>query len=168
MEQNYFRPFYGVSLFLLKKEDVLKFKQMFSSPLRSISISTTLMKRQLEQRRSFRPLFGVSLFLLSNFAFPKFRTKLFVPSSGYLYFYLHETELWYLLGAFSSPLRGISISTGKDLINERFNSMFSSPLRGISISTQIRNVRRKGENMFSSPLRSISISTVTMHLLVVV
>ena len=157
MEQNYFRPFYGVSLFLLKKEDVLKFKQMFSSPLRSISISTTLMKRQLEQRRSFRPLFGVSLFLLSNFAFPKFRTKLFVPSSGYLYFYLHETELWYLLGAFSSPLRGISISTGKDLINERFNSMFSSPLRGISISTISELLLKRNSLESFRPLFGVSL-----------
>ena len=157
MEQNYFRPFYGVSLFLLKKEDVLKFKQMFSSPLRSISISTTLMKRQLEQRRCFRPLFGVSLFLLSNFAFPKFRTKLFVPSSGYLYFYLHETELWYLLGAFSSPLRGISISTGKDLINERFNSMFSSPLRGISISTISELLLKRNSLESFRPLFGVSL-----------
>ena len=130
---------------------------MFSSPLRSISISTTLMKRQLEQRRSFRPLFGVSLFLLSNFAFPKFRTKLFVPSSGYLYFYLHETELWYLLGAFSSPLRGISISTGKDLINERFNSMFSSPLRGISISTISELLLKRNSLESFRPLFGVSL-----------
>ena len=59
----------------------------FSSPLRGISISTTedQAKEWLEER--FRPLFGVPLFLHIMLNSNVFYTHVFVPSTGYLYFY---------------------------------------------------------------------------------
>ena len=87
-------------------------------------------------KTSFRPLFGVSLFLLKGL------------------------QNWNVSnGKFSSPLRGISISTVTRKTGEDFSYMFSSPLRGISISTLAKKFGIENRIKFSSPLRGISIST---------
>ena len=88
----------------------------------------------------FRPLYGVSLFLQNE------RSNR-----------IHRN--W-----FSSPLRGISISTISTTIEYREVTTFSSPLRGISISTDKEERVIVGE-AFSSPLRGISISTTITILL---
>ena len=59
----------------------------------------------------------------------------FVPSTGYLYFYFDFLNMYTRATLFSSPLRGISISTMTVMCINTVN-VFSSPLRGISISTQ--------------------------------
>ena len=85
---------------------------MFSSPLRGISIST------IQDR------------------FPDMDVqKVFVPSSGYLYFYHGVKRVAVIHDGFSSPLRGISISTVTKILHIGRINVFSSPLRGISIST---------------------------------
>ena len=64
MEQNYLRPLFGVSLFLLKGLQNWNVSNgKFSSPLRGISISTGMSEKDIE------------------------KLIVFVPSSGYLYFY---------------------------------------------------------------------------------
>ena len=64
-----------------------------------------------EIARRFRPLYGVSLFLRGFEEVRGSRRVVFVPSTGYLYFYLAEKKFKQKGIAFSSPLRGISIST---------------------------------------------------------
>ncbi len=107
--------------------------KLLSSLLRGISISTKKRMYYWQSCNSFRPLYGVSLFL------PLDRIRYDID------------------GEFSSPLRGISISTMKNTLAINFLK-FSSPLRGISISTDRRTYERNFSR-FSSPLRGISIST---------
>ena len=129
-----FRPLFGVSLFLLYGFHHEAHSNMFSSPLRGISISTDINMCMGNWKHCFRPLYGVSLFLQRLCKSIDVLQSVFVPSTGYLYFYAMVNVI---IGheMFSSPLRGISISTSFHFYNYNVQIKFSSPLRGISIST---------------------------------
>ena len=127
-----FRFLFGVSLFLLLKIEMFNGTELLSSLLRGISISTYSDRFRIDAK------------------------FVFVPSTGYLYFYGNFRRYNKLSNTFSSPLRGISISTtlGKD--TDEFLKAFSSPLRGISISTcQVKTVS-KPHNSFR-PLYGVSL-----------
>ena len=87
MTRKCFRPLFGVSLFLHHRLFHQAFQIMFSSPLRGISISTETLRTLRNLLKRFRPLYGVSLFLQNNAMTFVEDSKVFVPSTGYLYFY---------------------------------------------------------------------------------
>ena len=129
-----FRPLCGVSLFL----------RLFSYPMgRSFM--------------GFRPLCGVSLFLRKELQYCIKNNIVFVPSAGYLYFYsITRKQLKEIKGF--RPLCGVSLFLRWDGEEKIIQMKFSSPLRGISISTQVLIAYTRVAT-FSSPLRGISIST---------
>ncbi len=106
-----FRPLSGVSLFL--RRGVLK-KQKYASfrPLSGVSLFLRLHNMRCSWRISFRPLSGVSLFLRKLLCRDLvLRSLVFVPFPGSLYFY-HRKDLPDRSGIqFSSPFRGLFIST---------------------------------------------------------
>ena len=156
-----FRPLFGVSLFLLYGFHHEAHSNMFSSPLRGISISTDINMCMGNWKHCFRPLYGVSLFLLSMIFIISPYQSVFVPSSGYLYFYTPKRFTWneksehlvfvpstgylyfyenrwllYQITISFRPLYGVSLFLLLLALMICFLAMmFSSPLRGISIST---------------------------------
>ena len=111
----------------------------FSSPLRGISISTLKFRISEIQNEAFRPLFGVSLFLLNTSPFTVTGCTVFVPSSGYLYFYKTLEELRKEYKRRFRSLYEVSLFLRiYRSVHGRQPCKFSSPLRGISISTYMR------------------------------
>ena len=143
--------FYGQN----KKERIKS--SPFSSPLRGISISTHLHCICIFVF-CFRPLYGVSLFLHRQKNWNNWLWRVFVPSTGYLYFYGCKAELKQNGFRCFRPLYGVSLFLLQANALKAFGFVFSSPLRGISISTQYSILLHR-QKLFSSPLRGISIST---------
>ena len=129
-----FRPLYGVSLFLRGFEEVRGSRRVVFVPSTGYLYFYTHDNGNRDHPQGFRPLYGVSLFLLGRKEIQTKRNSVFVPSTGYLYFYSICDNYIADRTMFSSPLRGISIST-IDKQRIQWYNMFSSPLRGISIST---------------------------------
>ena len=134
-------PLRGISISTLKNMRRSEDTEQFSSPLRGISISTVYLNKVYPNEMiGFRPLFGVSLFLPTITILLHIIKNVFVPSSGYLYFY--ENKLFGYLKCMTVfvPSSGylyfytVRATLGKD------TDEFSSPLRGISISTIRRNL----------------------------
>ena len=107
---------------------------MFSSPPRGIYISTKTFRWWYERYDCSRPLHGESIYLLKkDHPMPPLAFVL-VPSTGNLYIYYLQERADYLSELFSSPPRGIYIST--NIVHGQLCSiLFSSPPRGIYIST---------------------------------
>ena len=154
----------------------------FSSPPRGIYISTRLCCTYMSLLRRSRPLHGESIYLRRILRGKRVPYGVLVPSTGNLYIYkedrmkvlveirsrpLHGESIYlryregarfYPIGTFSSPPRGIYISTYVEGICAGFIS-FSSPPRGIYIST-MRYILTSVFLPFSSPPRGIYISTI--------
>ena len=131
---NRFRPLYGVSLFLQSTINHNARRTAVFVPSTGYLYFYTHDNGNRDHPQGFRPLYGVSLFLLGRKEIQTKRNSVFVPSTGYLYFYSICDNYIADRTMFSSPLRGISIST-IDKQRIQWYNMFSSPLRGISIST---------------------------------
>ena len=106
-----FRPLFGVSLFLR----MVKFKEYtfyvhIRQSIRGISISThgERLHSTFWVHGRFRPLFGVSLFLRYTPEFRQYVSFVFVPSTGYLYFYRQNYGICWEQEAFR-PLYGVSL-----------------------------------------------------------
>ena len=81
--------------------------------------------------------------------------KVFVPSTGYLYFYLAEKKFKQKGIAFSSPLRGIYISTLFEIIIYHTGQCFR-PLYGVSLFLPLTNKEYNGTICFR-PLYGVSL-----------
>ena len=162
-------------------ENLNIYKHLFSSPPRGIYISTIsntphinrsvvlvpstgnlyiycnamILQAAILQSCS-RPLHGESIYLQAFTAITSL-IQVLVPSTGNLYIYEDNLDNGKIVKAFSSPPRGIYISTVYGLPRTHKKSLFSSPPRGIYISTQYR--RSELSEMFrgSRPLHGESI-----------
>ena len=127
-----FRPLYGVSLFLRISRKTFKYLSNCFRPLYGVSLFLQELKVVYSRKICFRPLYGVSLFLLHGLYSRHEQVPVFVPSTGYLYFYKVDFSHRQINTLFSSPLRGISISTfkfnSKIVVDNRFR-----PLYGVSL-----------------------------------
>ena len=105
---------------------------MFSSPPRGIYISTKTFRWWYERYDCSRPLHGESIYLLKkDHPMPPLAFVL-VPSTGNLYIYYLQERADYLSELFSSPPRGIYISTNTCIFVHAL-VISSRPLHGESI-----------------------------------
>ena len=111
MKQIGFRPLSGVSLFLHIVECSVDLTSVFSSPFRGLFISTEIIMQRLSfAEPSFRPLSGVSLFLRLHNMRCSWRIS-FRPLSGVSLFLQRINQCEAITHMFSSPFRGLFIST---------------------------------------------------------
>ena len=128
--------FYFITSFKTSMEN------MFSSPLRGISISTIIFFMFLFLLIRFRPLYGVSLFLHKIHELGTFYNEVFVPSTGYLYFYDNKREVRKIITVFV-PSTGYLYFYKLGMNHTMKYLKFSSPLRGISISTRWKDFNKQ-------------------------
>ena len=134
MKQIGFRPLSGVSLFLHIVECSVDLTSVFSSPFRGLFISTEIIMQRLSfAEPSFRPLSGVSLFLRRG-VLKKQKYASFRPLSGVsLFLRLHNMRCSWRISF--RPLSGVSLFLQRINQCEALTHMFSSPFRGLFIST---------------------------------
>ena len=108
-------------------------QQLFSSPHGDFSFSIKVMRKRGFFSLSFRPLTGISLFLYFFRYLINPYISVFVPSRGFLFFYVDEpihSDAWYTL--FSSPHGDFSFSMVGKVTQENVCTCFR-PLTGISL-----------------------------------
>ena len=103
----------------------------FSSPHGDFSFSMVPVLLPAESAPCFRPLTGISLFLLYATAILRLcHISVFVPSRGFLFFYIAEPILYYSsMTMFSSPHGDFSFSIFKISLTVGMNTVFV-PSRG--------------------------------------
>ena len=134
--------------------------ELLSSPLRGISISTLKFRISEIQNEAFRPLFGVSLFLLTWDRIMVFAGSVFVPSSGYLYFYREGFNQWKIQQHVFVPSSGyLYFYTNKKCKKKRRKHVFVPSSEYLYFYSYNALISCCVDDKFSSPLRGISIST---------
>ena len=123
------------NLYIYMEEAIDDCEEVSSRPLHGESIYLlTMFNTMRAVKQCSRPLHGESIYLLKkDHPMPPLAFVL-VPSTGNLYIYYLQERADYLSELFSSPPRGIYIST--NIVHGQLCSiLFSSPPRGIYIST---------------------------------
>ena len=118
------------------------------------------MEKHITRKRQkvFVPSSGYLYFYLFGMKWKVHSEIVFVPSSGYLYFYYRRSVKRVVGRTFSSPLRGTSISTYYVKFKRILHTCFR-PLYGVSLFLLKSFLYSGWVKQFSSLLRGISIST---------
>ncbi|CUN22611.1 Uncharacterised protein [Eubacterium ramulus] len=123
------------NLYIYMEEAIDDCEEVSSRPLHGESIYLlTMFNTMRAVKQCSRPLHGESIYLQKLLGDDMKDMIVLVPSTGNLYIYYLQERADYLSELFSSPPRGIYIST--NIVHGQLCSiLFSSPPRGIYIST---------------------------------